>query len=182
MQPLVKITEFLKVDGEIYAINYISHFSNELYFDEETFIQSIITYGLICLIYIVMINIVFNYFMYDNKGKENNSKSNDNIEEYSNGVSCVKIPKVFQLVAKEYFETETSMYLTFSGKLSLGRYLSKNVARVDKNNNYLTQKDPITKKKFRFIKYTIDDVDNMKKETKKWIIDNKSNWITYFAY
>lgn len=124
----------------------------------------------------------FCIIIFDTLSYSKYSSQSLNLTTIVNGVSCVKVPDVFNLVAKEYFDTETNMYLTFVGKLSLGRHLAKNVVRVDNTKNYLTQKDPVTKKEFRYLCYTIDDIENMKIQTREWIIKNKTNWVSYFAY
>lgn len=134
----------------------------------------------ITLLYLVVIELF--RMLFDIFSSPKLSSQSKQLVSIVDNISCVKVPKVFTLVSKEYFETDTNMYLTFVGKLSLGRHLAKNVERVDNTKYYLTQKDPITKKEFRFLCYTPGDIENMKTETRKWIITNRKRWVSYFAY
>tara|TARA_Y100000389_G_C17329988_1_gene447539 strand:+ start:182 stop:745 length:564 start_codon:yes stop_codon:yes gene_type:complete len=168
----------------------IQHYKNMIdvnyYYDSSTVrdgFECIDVFSIFLLVTSVYLFIVsFCIIMFDTLTSSKSLSQSINLTTIENGVSCVKVPNVFSVVAKEYFKTETNMYLTFVGKLSLGRHLSKNVVRVDKIKNYLSQKDPVTKKEFRFLCYTTGDIENMKKETEQWIINNKSNWVSYFAY
>lgn len=180
---VANMTKFQKEHYNMYSFNYVSHYLDELITNEEPCFRPIIYFLLFSLIYFVTAHIVLACFMYDDKTSSNQKQeTQDTLEEFINGVSCVKVPKVFSMVAKEHFKTETNMYLTYAGKLSLGRYLASKVERVDKTQKYLTQKDPMTKKVFQFLRYTTQDIDNMKTETKNWIIKNETNWVSYIAY
>ena len=177
------ISNFQKGHYQMFSFNYVSEYLDEFIADEDPCVRPIIYFLLFSLIYFVISHIVIACFMYDDKTSSNqNQETQDTLEEFINGVSCVKVPKVFSVVAKEHFKTETNMYLTYAGKLSLGRHLASKVERVDKTQKYLTQKDPMTKKEFQFLRYTIQDVDNMKTETLQWIIKNETNWVSYIAY
>ena len=176
------MTKFQKEYYQMDSFNYVTDYINEIFINKEYSFPPSVCICLFMLLSFVIVNILYLLTI----TKKYNTKSLDYsykiLEEFIEGVSCVKVPKVFTLVSKEYFETDTNMYLTFAGKLSLGRHLAKNVVRVDNTKNYLTQKDPITKKEFRFLCYTPGDIENMKTETRNWIIDNKVNWFRYFAY
>ena len=177
------ISNFQKGHYQMFSFNYSTSYFDDYFISEDPCVRPIIFFLLFSLIYFVTAHIVLACVMYVSQDTSNkNTQTNENLEEFINGISCVKVPKVFSVVAKDHFKTETNMYLTYAGKLSLGRHLASKVERVDKTQKYLTQKDPMTKKEFQFLRYTIQDVDNMKTETKNWIIKNETNWVTYFAY
>lgn len=177
------ISYFQKGHYQMFSFNYSTSYFDDYLISEEQCVLATVSFFLISLIYFVTAHMVLACVMYESQDTSNkNNQTNKNLEEFINDVSCVKVPSVFSVVAKEYFKTETNMYLIYAGKLSLGRHLASKVDRVDKTQKYLTQKDPMTKKEYQFLRYTTMDVDNMKTETRQWIINNKSNWVSYFAY
>lgn len=155
----------------------ITDYVNEFDLNENFNLSPLMNITILSIIYTLIAYFVSCFLIYD---EENDVEPvlEDNIK----GVTCLKIPKVFSIVAKEHFKTNTNICLTYAGKLSLGRYLSKHVVRKDISIMYLTDKDPITKKTFRFIRYTKDDYQNMKTATQQWILGKEDKWSSYFAY
>ena len=120
--------------------------------------------------------------LFDTFSSSKSSSQTTNLSRVVDGVSCVKVPDVFAFVAKDYFKTDSTICLTFAGKLSLGRYMAKKIVPTHTSNRYLKATDPITKQEFRFIRYTMNDIENMKTATREWIIKNEDKWVSYFAY
>jgi hypothetical protein len=160
-----------------YIYDYIYNYVKE--FDPNNNLSSTSGFILLIMIYFVIINLIISCFMYMNKV---NNTYDEVSEDIVNGSTCLKVPNVFNMVAKTHFNTDINICLTYAGKLSLGRYLSKQVVRKDISIMYLTDKDPITKKNFRFLRYTKDDYQNMKTATLQWILSKEDKWSTYFAY
>lgn len=183
-------TEFYPQTFTNFSNFEIQHYKNMIdfnyYYDSSNVrdgfecIDVFIIFLLITSVYLFIVS--FCSIIFDTLTSSKSSSQSINLTTIVNGVSCVKVPKVFSMVAKEHFKTETNMYLTYAGKLSLGRYLASKVERVDKTQKYLTQKDPMTKKVFQFLRYTTQDIDNMKTHTREWIIKNETNWVSYIAY
>lgn len=155
--------------------NYIYDYINDIELNDNMNLSPMMNITILSLIYVSIVYFVSYFLMYENYDEEIK-------EDTINGVTCLKVPKVFATVAKEHFKTDTNISLTFAGKLSLGRYLSKHVIRKDMSIRYLTDTDPITKKTFRFLRYTKDDYQNMKIATQQWIIKKEDKWTNYFAY
>ena len=172
---MLNLNHFYDYINNIDITDYVNEF--DLY--ENFKLSPLMNITILSIIYTVTIYFV-SYFLIYICDEQNDAEPV--LEDNINGITYLKVPKVFATVAKEHFKTNTNIYLTYAGKLSLGRYLSKHIVRKDISIMYLTDKDPITKKTFRFLRYTKDDYQNMKTATQQWILSKQDKWPSYFAY